>query len=263
MPRLLEPRCKPPAALGIACKPLANHSTGLDLGVTKGAPGGQPRRHRGIAQLVIWEFKGRHLRIVGNIGARVCPARSTREYCTGESAQLSPGHATMQNLIESVEMSLAGENWYAALAVALTIPDVCASLEAADNKTSRKLYAAWFERYLSDKYGVDPYFGERWLAGDDCYALRCSVLHNASDDISEQPAQVVLERFVLFADSRHCQRWSECSGMPELLVIDVSIFCRDLCDAARAWAKDVADNLVIRKRIKEMLFIRRDRFPPE
>ena len=58
----------------------------------------------------------------------------------------------MRRLVESVQLSLSTENWYSALFVALSMPDICGRLEDP-TKPSDERYMDWFRRYLSGVYG--------------------------------------------------------------------------------------------------------------
>jgi hypothetical protein len=175
----------------------------------------------------------------------------------------------MQGLIDSIDQSLATGNWYAALAVALTIPDVCASLEAADGLATGPRYAAWFDKYLGAKY-YDAFIPENQITGGDCYALRCSLLHNASDDITSQRARKMQERFRFRPNGPHLAgvtnvQVSVVTGagvssrvFPNQLGLSVRRFCEDLRDAARTWLADVAGNALVQQRLSELMQIHPD-----
>jgi hypothetical protein len=161
----------------------------------------------------------------------------------------------MHAAIASIEHSLQTENWYAALAVALTIPDVCASLESPDEESDGARYAAWFKTYLGDKYllsafnrRLDPTLPD-FLTGAECYALRCAVLHEASDDLTPQRAAKVLEHIRLHAVMPHNMRITQSFGAPEMVIISVTHFCKDMCAAARAWLDIVANDEAIQRRL--------------
>jgi hypothetical protein len=98
----------------------------------------------------------------------------------------------MDRFVKAVRLSVQQRNWYGALAVALTMPDICAQLENP-TRESHKPYVEWFNRYMLAKYtvaaGPPGYMDPRaFLSGDDCYALRCSYLHTGADDVSQQLA---------------------------------------------------------------------------
>jgi hypothetical protein len=122
----------------------------------------------------------------------------------------------MERFLTSIERSIATENWYAAITLALTMPDICGWLED-QSKGSRQRYTEWFDKYLLQKYkkvivGSDITF----LTGGDCYALRCSFLHEGAEDITRQRAREVLSRIIFDFTGSHCAK------INEVLLLDVS-----------------------------------------
>jgi len=155
----------------------------------------------------------------------------------------------VDRFIDSVESSIQTENWYAALGIALAIPDICGWLENPSKK-SQERYQDWFDKYLSKNYKhpADHHFA--FLASGDCYALRCSFLHQGIDDISNQRAKEVLARFVFTSTGPHCNR------IDDVLVLNVGKFCAEMCDAAREWHVAVKGTAEIQQRIQELMTIR-------
>ncbi len=137
--------------------------------------------------------------------------------------------------------------------LSLIIPDICGKLEV-ERKSSSKRYPAWFNKYLGNKY-------QNFLSGDDCYALRCSYLHEGSDNIEVQRAKDILDHFVFISDGSHCNKFSDCYfGDPKydgktFLQLSVRQFCQDMVEAANQWLKDVSHDKEIQKNIKKMLKI--------
>lgn len=64
------------------------------------------------------------------------------------------------------------------LALALTIPSFCSKfIDGNDRSPERERYVKWCDKYL--KFPV--------LTSKECYAARCSLLHNGDDDLETQP----------------------------------------------------------------------------
>ena len=105
----------------------------------------------------------------------------------------------MNQLIESLERALNCRNWYAALFIALSLPDICVS--ATQPRTSRKGYAEWFDAYVQPKYSIQPptRMPTRFLSGNDCYAFRCAFLHEGMGNITGQSARESLNSFIFVA----------------------------------------------------------------
>lgn len=162
----------------------------------------------------------------------------------------------MEALIQSIEQSLRAKAWQNALLGALTLPDICARIDQNEKKSTRKIYAAWFDKYIAPKYThllpkVDltlltstppahiPFEMAKhvFLSGHDCYSLRCAMLHEGSDDTSNnKPENINKFEFVVY-DGGGVYRHSNQSDSK--LDLEVSEFCNDILDGARRWLKDI------------------------
>lgn len=151
----------------------------------------------------------------------------------------------MKNIIDAIEKSLKDKNWYSALVLSLILPDICAKLEGS-TKSSAERYAEWFDKYLGNsgrKY-------DQFLTGHDCYALRCSFLHEGHGNIEERNAterqreKDVLDRFIFHSGECHRIRLNNNHfGDPESdgkdnLVLSVETFCQDILEATKEWLAD-------------------------
>ncbi|WP_100065884.1 hypothetical protein [Miniphocaeibacter massiliensis] len=101
--------------------------------------------------------------------------------------------------LEAITHSLKQKCYIPALALALTIPDICGNIEYPNLITSKgyrkvkKQYTKWFDEYVSlyytdytefdkdKKIPKNPYF-----TGRMCYDLRCSFLHSGTSKIDAQ-----------------------------------------------------------------------------
>ncbi|MDO8571760.1 MAG: hypothetical protein Q7R79_03715 [bacterium] len=154
----------------------------------------------------------------------------------------------MNNITNSVRKSIQHQNWYAALFVTLTLPDICVALE--DGKTSGSKYSSWFESNLTQYKG--------FLSGNDCYALRCALLHQGKDDILDQGMRQTLEHYVFITSGSHCNLFKDCilNGVKKsFLQLNVQRFCEDMCIAVENWLTSEARGLEIQKRLKETIEI--------
>ena len=115
----------------------------------------------------------------------------------------------MKAIVNSITKALESKNYFGALFMALTIPDICASIENPEGKNKGFLYKKWFHDNLKHKYypdtmleliennnpeiasTLDAYERELFskkstsdIAFTDvmCWKLRCSVLHAGSTD---------------------------------------------------------------------------------
>ncbi|MBI4087154.1 hypothetical protein HY416_04220 [Candidatus Kaiserbacteria bacterium] len=157
----------------------------------------------------------------------------------------------MENIIDSISKAIRDKNWYSALAVSLMIPDICTALE--HERTNGGRYADWFQENLIQYDG--------FLSGNDCYALRCSLLHEARDDITTQRCRDVLERYLFTTSGLHLGLFTEnyLNGerIPSILVLNVQHFCEDVCAAATKWLEANKRDAQIQTRLGQTIKIYR------
>ena len=159
----------------------------------------------------------------------------------------------MDNLIKALESSVASKNWYGSLFVALSVPDICGYLESPTERSQAR-YERWFEKYMLPKYSarIGP---ERtphtFLSPSDCYALRCALLHEGREEITEQRAREALDRFHFIEPPPSGQ--IHCNQINNVLQLQVDIFCNDILDGLRKWFQDVQNAPDVLKRIGSVL----------
>ena len=103
--------------------------------------------------------------------------------------------AQVQQIIDSVRDATAKMCWIPALITALTVPDILGQVEFPEmvykrgNRNVGRQYRAWFKRHVEHRYADETGFDEKlnaknpYFTAKMCYALRCSMLHQGSDDI--------------------------------------------------------------------------------
>lgn len=159
----------------------------------------------------------------------------------------------MNRFITAIKAALSTENYYAALLMAITIPDICGNLENPEKK-SQERYVEWFNRYMVDKYTVMVGGGSYvFLSGEDCYALRCSFIHEGVDNIMTQRARKALTSFIFVKPGRNIIHRNQCD---DKLQLQVDMFCLEICQAVEQWVKEVVNsNQAVQKRCQELLTI--------
>jgi hypothetical protein len=153
--------------------------------------------------------------------------------------------------LDSIVKSLECKNWYAALFIALTIPDICGALENPDESSSGR-YVSWYDKYMLPKYSssMGPLREVHvFLSGDDCYALRCSLLHEGTGNVGKQRISKTLES-VHFNEPSGKGGMLHCNQYKNVLQLQVDIFCDDFVDAARQWLSDVQGDAGIQTRMQ-------------
>ena len=160
----------------------------------------------------------------------------------------------MERFIGSVREALNDKNWYGALTTSLTMPDICGRLESPQ-VGSRRRYVNWFDHYLIDRYTrLSGGNAHVFLCGDDCYALRCSYLHEGGNSIEEQRARKALRNFHFVAPRRN---WTvHLNQANETLQLQVDIFCEDICEATERWNREVLQrDAAVQERAKGLLTV--------
>jgi hypothetical protein len=160
----------------------------------------------------------------------------------------------MVRFTNAVRSAIEQKNWYSALTLSLTLPDICGKLESPTVKSGER-YIAWWDKYLLENYTVKSPLNKIFLSGSDAYALRCAYLHEGGDDVSEQKAQDALTRFIFIEPP--ASGTIHCNLSNTALQLQVNIFCADICEGVDKWIIDTKDNKDIQERARKLLNIRK------
>jgi len=158
----------------------------------------------------------------------------------------------MKEILASLQLSVDNKNWYGALLIALSIPDICSKLENPELYTNKR-YPDWFDKYKDDNY-------KSHLTGRDCYALRCSYLHEGSHIIEGQTIREIISKFSFSPEGIHlCSFKNIYVGSKDdgknICHLSVKNFCEDMIRFATKWLTVIESNKDIQNRINEMLKI--------
>lgn len=162
----------------------------------------------------------------------------------------------MRRFTDAIRAAVRSENWYGALTMALTLPDLCGKLENPEGR-SRARYVAWYSAWLEPTYTA--FIGPQrvrhtFLSGNDCYALRCSYLHEGGGEIGHQPAREVLDRFHFITPPANGNVFHR-NQINNTLQLQVDRFSLEMADAVDRWAAAVSDSEAIQVRMRSLLVI--------
>ena len=148
----------------------------------------------------------------------------------------------MDELLIQIESSLNNGEFYLALFVSLTMPDICGALSSENGKASGVKYKGWFDKYVAKKYGEN-------LDGGNCYAFRCSVLHQG---------KVAHKKLgyskILFADPNSASDIIMHNNiLNDALNVDIRQFCQDIVEGVRAWLEDIVSDEFFNANYKHFL----------
>lgn len=161
---------------------------------------------------------------------------------------------------KSIEQALNDKNYVAALSLALTLPEICTSLTSEDGKAGRSKYIKWFNDYVSSfyEYAVKKYS----LEGRECYALRCSVLHNGTHDISNaevlRDIENAAKKFCFCAENFGNFRMR----VNDTVLLNVEDFCSNLCNGVYLWYVDNCTNEHVDNSMSKIMQIHTSEFSP-
>ncbi|MBI2302920.1 MAG: hypothetical protein HYU66_28780 [Armatimonadetes bacterium] len=172
----------------------------------------------------------------------------------------------MRPYVNAIRQSLRTENWYSALFVALSLPDICGSLERPQ-EYSKVRYVDWYRRYLSPAYAASP--DHPFLSPEDCYALRCAMLHEGASDLTAQRSRDILDEVCFvspvsgglggFVRVGHCFRLTNVAinerEFSSAVCLHVTAFCEDVCKGVEKWLCDVAGDADVQCRLNGLLTI--------
>ena len=162
----------------------------------------------------------------------------------------------MRHLIDATRQAVEQRNWYAALALALTLPDICARIGYPElRQSSEKRVVAWFDKYFSSIHS------SAFISGGDFYALRCAYLHQGEFSLKGQRAKKVLDRIKItvpplqpgsFHNNRYIDMNAEGVPINQELQLSIDVFCGEICQAVEHWLADITTNERIQNEINNL-----------
>lgn len=110
---------------------------------------------------------------------------------------------SLELIINDISKALDNECLFSALALALTIPDICGKILYPDKRNGER-YKLWYNEYIGD-YEKSPDENSNrmpYMSGQLCYALRCAFLHSGNTDVAKEYADFTLDDFTLITESK-------------------------------------------------------------
>lgn len=157
----------------------------------------------------------------------------------------------LASIYREIEQALAANLYYLAIAVTVSLPDICATLEGKA-PTNWETYKTWFRDNAAKRF---TNFGEH-----ECYELRCGVVHNARL-MGGKDKRSGFDKIVFTPPSSpfkiHDSVSRDNSGIKEsALLMDTVSFCSEMIDAAREWETTHASNPVVRANMEHIVRLR-------
>ena len=157
---------------------------------------------------------------------------------------------TFLDRIEEVELNIVDRRWQSALALALTLPDICGGiafpeivkhyrdgrvmLDRQKNPTRDvgTQYIRWFDEYAGDYFKLSQSDEKPYICGERCWQLRCEYLHQNKGFLNDE--NNIRFHLGLNCGMSVCQL--ESMNIQENgndIRIDIEQFCLRMCKAAK------------------------------
>lgn len=147
--------------------------------------------------------------------------------------------------VNDIKCSLKNKSYFSALALALTLPDICGMAEFPDKSVTER-YIEWYDKYLGVymAQGKDDLGGNNpWLSGEVIYNLRNTYFHQGNPGIESNKVKEEVNRFdkftLLLSDGTELQvlTLNIEGGTQETgkityrhIIVDVTYLCSIICD---------------------------------
>lgn len=159
---------------------------------------------------------------------------------------------TFLHRIEEVEQNIEDDRYQSALALALTLPDICGGiafpeivkryrdgrvmLDRQKNPTRDVggQYVRWFDEYAGEYFKLSPEDERPYICGERCWQLRCEYLHQNKGFLNDENENPVRFHLGINCGTSVCQLDQTTIRSDGLDIrIDIEQFCLRMCRAAR------------------------------
>lgn len=149
----------------------------------------------------------------------------------------------METILSEIELALEARLYYLAIAMTLTVPDICAALEASNGQTNGLKFKAWYNANLAHKYPK--------MTDADCWSLRCGVVHQGRcGHPNMQYGRII------FTVPNAQNNVFHNNILNDALNLDTVIFCRDVLTSARSWFEQRANDPEVRANLPNLVQFR-------
>jgi hypothetical protein len=154
---------------------------------------------------------------------------------------LHPLETTLQEIEKAIDAGLC----YAALVVALTLPDICATLESENAYSGNREYKKWYRENLAHKF--------HHMTDEVAYSLRCGMVHQGNLQIKTKGAEPPRVIFTLPHVNAvvHNMKMNWHGG--SYLQFDAVSFCHDMIAAVRDWYNRKKDDAIVQANLPNLL----------
>lgn len=161
---------------------------------------------------------------------------------------------TFLDRIQEIEFNMKDRRWQSALALALTLPDICGGIAYPElvkryrdgrvmtdrygnpTRDTGTQYILWFDTYAAGFFLKTESSEEPYINGERCWQLRCEYLHQNKGFVNTNDDHEVHFHLGLNCGSSICHLDSESNdGRLSNIRLDIQQMCSRLCMAARSY----------------------------
>jgi len=163
---------------------------------------------------------------------------------------------TFLDRIEEIELNVRDERWQSALALALTLPDICGGIAFADvvkrYRDGRIMldrqgvpvrdvggqYVRWYDTYAAPFFKLKEEDERPYICGPRCWQLRCEYLHQNKGFLNSESEPASRFHLGVNCGTSVCQATEEPHQAQDGIIdirIDIEQFCLRMCCAARSY----------------------------
>lgn len=144
----------------------------------------------------------------------------------------------MHAIVNEIEATLGAGFYYVSIAMALSLPDMCAALESADGQTTGPKYRAWYNTWLAAKFNN--------ITAEDMYRLRCGVVHQGRFG---HPRMQYSRIIFTLPGPNHFHN----NIFDDALNLDARTFCLDILSVVKAWYDAHAADQIVAENSSKLL----------
>lgn len=157
-------------------------------------------------------------------------------------------------IIDEIEKALSHDLYFAALNLALTLPDICGKAEYPSLRSTRERYIQWYDKIVgvTEKPPRDDEPEMPYLSGEVVYSLRCSLLHEGNPNLQKNGKHPIpIDHFSLVIQSEQpfhiyggeesCVMTSPDGTEVRSYRVNVWRLCMVLCLCAKGYYKENKD----------------------
>jgi hypothetical protein len=164
-----------------------------------------------------------------------------------------PVESALDRYLFDMLIAVEAGAYHSALALALTIPDICGAIEYPTEPAANRRYRNWFDAWCQ--------LIQSTMGAADCWALRCSYLHLAREEFAGDAAAYAALSRIQFTVGKDQGGWLSRAipakpGEKPAVQLPVENFCRDMATSADAWRRSRAGDARTCAELHQLLELR-------